>query len=226
MSISQFSGNVTISSHWKDLDRGSVCRFHLESANDRASGTEGYLKVFSKDSRGVDIPRPQPGTSIFVVARPGLKKIERPQYSDYRLTLEASQFQLLTGTMHVNSINLIGRVGRDIEVKHFQSGSKVHSWSMAVRNVRDKENAFWFNLECWKDLKPLEWIAKGDLIGVQGIVSTQSWSQYGDIRSKISILVQDIDVLSSKNKDQSQSAITDKTNWVSRALTEDEDIEF
>ena len=51
--------------------------------------------------------------------------------------------------MSINAINLVGRAGRDPEVRYFESGSLVANFSLAVNRRSRNEEPDWFNLEIW-----------------------------------------------------------------------------
>ena len=48
----------------------------------------------------------------------------------------------------MNCITLVGRAGRDPEVRYFESGTMVANLTLAV-NRRKDEDPDWFNLEIW-----------------------------------------------------------------------------
>ena len=49
--------------------------------------------------------------------------------------------------MGVNSVTLVGRAGRDPEVRYFESGSMVANLTMAVNRRSRDDEPDWFNLE-------------------------------------------------------------------------------
>ena len=51
--------------------------------------------------------------------------------------------------MGVNSVTLVGRAGRDPEVRYFESGSMVANLTMAVNRRSRDDEPDWFNLEIW-----------------------------------------------------------------------------
>ena len=48
--------------------------------------------------------------------------------------------------MGVNSVTLVGRAGRDPEVRYFESGSMVANLTMAVNRRSRDDEPDWFNL--------------------------------------------------------------------------------
>lgn len=58
--------------------------------------------------------------------------------------------------MSLNLVTLVGRAGMDPEVRYFESGKVVCTFSLAVNRFRKGEDKpDWFNLELWG--APLKW---------------------------------------------------------------------
>jgi single-strand DNA-binding protein len=76
----------------------------------------------------------------------------------------------------MNSISLIGRLGKDPDTKYFEDGKVVSKTSIAVR--RWGEGSDWFDLEVWgKQAQTLtDYARKGDQIGVTGRMTTETWA--------------------------------------------------
>ena len=49
--------------------------------------------------------------------------------------------------MEINTINLVGRAGREPDVRYFESGSIVAKFTLAVNRRSRDEEPDWFNLE-------------------------------------------------------------------------------
>jgi len=69
--------------------------------------------------------------------------------------------------MGVNSITLVGRAGRDPEVRYFESGSMVANLTMAVNRRSNNDEPDWFNLEIWGKQAQVaaDYVRKGSLPG-------------------------------------------------------------
>ncbi|MBD2003631.1 MULTISPECIES: single-stranded DNA-binding protein [Cyanophyceae] len=105
--------------------------------------------------------------------------------------------------MTLNVVTLVGRVGGDPDVKYFESGSIKCKLTLAVnRWTRDGEKTDWFNLELWGKTadKAAVHVKKGSLIGVQGSLKFDTWSDRntGASRSTPVIKVDRLDFLGSK----------------------------
>lgn len=84
----------------------------------------------------------------------------------------------------VNKVFLVGRLGKDPVIKHFQDGGAIAEFSIATsENYKDKEG-IWKEVTDWHNIKlPNKFMAeraekylkKGSLIHVEGKIRTRSW---------------------------------------------------
>ena len=113
--------------------------------------------------------------------------------------------------MSLNKVHLVGRVGRDPEVKYFESGKVVANFTIAVnRNTSNRdEPPDWFDLEIWDKTAEVakNYVRKGSLIGVTGSLKFDRWNDRttGDERQKPVIRVDKLDLLGSKKDDEANS---------------------
>jgi single-strand DNA-binding protein len=109
--------------------------------------------------------------------------------------------------MSLNIVHLVGRAGRDPEVRYFDSGSVKCTFSMAVNRATSKEDQpDWFELEIWGKTAEIaaNYVRKGSLIGIQGGLKIETWSDRttGANRSKPVIKVDRLDLLGSKKDNE------------------------
>ena len=104
--------------------------------------------------------------------------------------------------MGVNSITLVGRAGRDPEVRYFESGSVVANLTLAVNRRSREEEPDWFNLEIWGKQAQVaaDYVRKGSLLGIIGSFKLDRWTDRstGEERSKPVIRVDRLELLGSK----------------------------
>ena len=104
--------------------------------------------------------------------------------------------------MPINSVTLVGRAGRDPEVRYFESGSLVANLTMAVNRRSRDDEPDWFNLEIWGKQAQVaaDYVRKGSLIGVTGSFKVDSWTDRstGDKRQKPVVRVDRLELLGSK----------------------------
>ena len=104
--------------------------------------------------------------------------------------------------MGVNSITLVGRAGRDPEVRYFESGSVVANLTLAVNRRSRDEEPDWFNLEIWGKQAQVaaDYVKKGSLLGITGSMRFQKWTDRStrEERSKPVVNVDRLELLGSK----------------------------
>ena len=109
--------------------------------------------------------------------------------------------------MAINSVTLVGRAGRDPEVKYFESGTVVANLTMAVNRRNRDDEPDWFNLEIWGKQAQVaaDYVKKGSLIGITGSFKLDSWKDRntGEERSKPVVRVDRLELLGSKRDSES-----------------------
>ncbi len=104
--------------------------------------------------------------------------------------------------MTVNSISLVGRAGRDPEVRYFESGSIVANFAIAVNRRNKQDEPDWFNLEIWGKQAQVaaDYVKKGSLIGITGSFKLDQWKdkKTGEDRSKPVVRVERLELLGGK----------------------------
>ncbi len=93
--------------------------------------------------------------------------------------------------MSINTINLVGRAGREPDVRYFESGSIVANFTLAVNRRSRDEEPDWF-------------VKKGSLIGITGSFKIDSWKDKntGEDRFKPVIRVDRLNLLSSRKESE------------------------
>ncbi|MEN9878282.1 MAG: hypothetical protein RLZZ158_1321 [Cyanobacteriota bacterium] len=104
--------------------------------------------------------------------------------------------------MGVNSVTLVGRAGRDPEVRYFESGSVVANLTLAVNRRSRDDEPDWFNLEIWGKQAQVaaDYVKKGSLLGIIGSLKLDRWTDRasGEERSKPVVRVDRLELLGSK----------------------------
>ena len=81
--------------------------------------------------------------------------------------------------MEINTVNLVGRAGREPDVKYFESGSIVANFTLAVNRRSRDEEPDWFNLEIWGKQAQIaaDYVKNGIRCNaiLPGTVETPSW---------------------------------------------------
>lgn len=87
----------------------------------------------------------------------------------------------------INQITLLGRVGKDPEVRHLEGGSVVADISLATsKRYKDKsgeqrEDTQWHKVVMWGKLAELaeQYVHKGDQISIIGEIRYEDWEKDG-----------------------------------------------
>lgn len=106
----------------------------------------------------------------------------------------------------VNKAIILGRLGKDPEVRHLENGTTVANFSVATsetwkdKNGEKQENTEWHNCVAWKKTAEIieKYIKKGDQIYIEGKLQTRSWEKDGDTRYITEIVINNLVMLGSK----------------------------
>ena len=111
--------------------------------------------------------------------------------------------------MAINSVTLVGRAGRDPEVRYFESGTVVANLTMAVNRRNRNDEPDWFNLEIWGKQAQIaaDYVKKGSLIGISGSFKLDSWKDRntGEDRNKPVVRVDRLELLGSKRDSENSN---------------------
>ncbi len=122
--------------------------------------------------------------------------------------------------MHKGSMNkviLVGRLGKDPDVRYTPSGDAVAELSLATDEVfKNKEGerterTEWHNLVLWRNQAEFakEWLKKGQLVYVEGRLQTRKWDdKEGQKRYKTEVKVDQVTMLGSfigRNKEDNKT---------------------
>lgn len=106
----------------------------------------------------------------------------------------------------INNVTLIGRLGKDVELKYTESGLAVASGTLAVSRRFQTKNGErevdWINFVIWR--KAAETFAnfthKGSLVGLEGRIQTRNYENKQGQRVYVTeVIVEDFSFLESKN---------------------------
>ncbi len=107
----------------------------------------------------------------------------------------------------VNKVILIGRLGKDPEVRNLDNGAVVANFSIATsESYKDrttgekKEITEWHNIVLWRGLAEIsqKYLRKGDMVYIEGKLRTRSWEKDGVTRYTTEIVADNMNMLSPK----------------------------
>ena len=113
----------------------------------------------------------------------------------------------------LNKVTLIGRVGKDPEIKYLSSGKAVANFSIATsESYKDKqtgekvEKTEWHNISAFDRLAEIigEYVKKGALLYVEGKIQTRKYEKDGVERYATSILINEMKMLGGRSEGDNQ----------------------
>ncbi|MBU2521784.1 MAG: single-stranded DNA-binding protein [Proteobacteria bacterium] len=139
----------------------------------------------------------------------------------------------------INKVILIGRLGRDPEVRYTPDGAAVANFSIATSEEwkdkatgEKKERTEWHRIVAFRKLGEIcgEYLSKGKQVYVEGRLQTRSWEKDGVTRYTTEIVASDVQFLGgrdSANSDESPlSSQASNTSAPSGSDKIDDDIPF
>lgn len=110
----------------------------------------------------------------------------------------------------LNRVVLIGRLTRDIELKHVGSdGVAFTRFSIAVNRKFQKDEADFINIIAWRKTAELcaQYLAKGSQVAIDGRIETGRYeNQEGQTIYTTDIVAEDVRFLTPKEKQNNQSS--------------------
>ena len=131
----------------------------------------------------------------------------------------------------LNKMTVIGRLGRDPEMRYTTNGNAVTSFSVATsRTYSDssgerKEETEWFTVSAWNQLAENcnQYLTKGQLIYVEGRLKSSSWvGNDGQTRFRNEIVANEIRFLNRPTSDQSDQNQSNQNQEDPQNIEEDD----
>jgi len=120
----------------------------------------------------------------------------------------------------VNKVILIGRLGKDPELKYTPSGVAYAKFSIATDEVfkdrtgEQKKRTEWHNITAWNKLAEIcgEYLTKGKQVYIEGSIQSRQWEdQSGNKRTSYDIVARQMTMLGSKSDSERTSTGNTKT---------------
>lgn len=108
--------------------------------------------------------------------------------------------------MSINKVVITGNLTKDIEVSYTSSGMPVGSFGIAVNERRKNSQGKWEDYPNFIDVTLFgnraeslsEYLTKGKKVAIDGKLHQSRWENNGQKRSKVEIIVNEIELLSKK----------------------------
>src|SRR5512141_3045802 len=111
----------------------------------------------------------------------------------------------------LNKVILVGRLGKDPEIRSTPSGTIVARFSLATdekftdRNGEEQERTEWHNIVAWGKLAEIcgQYLKKGKLVYIDGSIRTDSWDdkESGQKKYRTEIVARDMKMLDRRGDD-------------------------
>lgn len=103
----------------------------------------------------------------------------------------------------MNTISIIGRLGRTPSLKTTPTGVSVVSFSLAVKRPHKSDVTDWLNFVAWRNNAEYlcKYAKKGNLVGVVGYLTARGYDdKNGNKQTAIEIVVDALELLESREK--------------------------
>ena len=120
----------------------------------------------------------------------------------------------------LNKVMLIGHLGKDLDVRTLDSGTKVCQFTLATTEKGDTlqngtqvpDRTEWHNLVLWKGLAEVagKYLHKGDKVFIEGKIRSRSYDHNSKVKRYITeIFADNMEILSTTSKSGSQNNVSE-----------------
>ena len=114
--------------------------------------------------------------------------------------------------MSLNTVAISGNLGADPELRNSASGTAILTLRIAVNERRKDQSGEWTDYTNWVDAVMFgtraesvsRYLSKGSKVSVSGRLHYSSWEKDGQKRSKLEVIVDEIEFMSRDQQDGSQ----------------------
>ena len=144
----------------------------------------------------------------------------------------------------INKVILVGRLGKDPEIRAVPSGTPVAKFTVATdekftdRNGEKQERTEWHNIVAWGKLAEIcgQYLKKGKLVYIEGSIRTDSWDdkESGQKKYRTEIIANTMKMLDRRGDEgsgsgggsYSQSRGTSRPSAAPDMVEDDEEVPF
>lgn len=126
----------------------------------------------------------------------------------------------------LNTVALVGRLTKNVEMRYSNSGFAFGNFSLAVNRKVKQQDGSWQDKASFFEVKLIgkmaeglaQYLTKGKQVSVKGYLEQETWQQDGQNRSKVVVMSESISLLGSKqgsqgNQGQSQQTRLQQQNY-------------
>ena len=128
----------------------------------------------------------------------------------------------------LNKVILIGRLGADVELKYMPNKSAQAKLNLATserwkdKDGKNHEKTEWHKIVAWRQLAEFagQWLKKGQMVCVEGSLSTRTWEQDGEKKYMTEVVADNITILGGKEN------ATPESNESNKQEDDDDELPF
>lgn len=130
--------------------------------------------------------------------------------------------------MSINRVNISGNLTRDPEMRATQSGTQILTFGVAVNDRRrNPQSGEWEDVPNFIDCVVFgnranalqRFLTKGMKVAIEGKLRWSQWEKDGQKRSKIEVIVDEVEFLAGQQKAESSPQTNGSTNYPSSGQT-------
>jgi len=142
----------------------------------------------------------------------------------------------------INKVILVGRLGKDPEIRSTPGGTSVAKFSLATdekftdKNGEKQERTEWHNIVAWGRLGEIcgQYLRKGKLVYIEGSIRTDSWDdkESGQKKYRTEIVAREMKMLDGRRDDEgggssySGGGSRARSSSAAPDMAEDEEVPF
>ena len=136
-----------------------------------------------------------------------LPKNQKKRYNRYSIKLSQGGIEM---AKDFNNVTLMGRLTKDPELKTTASGKNICSFTLAVNGFGDKTN--FIDCKAWEKTGELvsKYVGRGQRLLVVGELEQESWEKDGQKRSKLGVLVRELQFIEKRDSDSVAASQAEK----------------
>lgn len=125
----------------------------------------------------------------------------------------------------MNSVSLVGRLGRDPETRYTSGGKSVANFAIAVDDgFGEKKTTSWITIVAWEKTAELaqKYLVKGSQVAVEGRLRQRSYeNKSGEKVSVLEVIANRLDFLTKAEKSNNREPGDDKNEFDAPAAAEE-----
>lgn len=132
----------------------------------------------------------------------------------------------------LNKVMIIGRMGRDPEMRYTPGGRPVTTFSVAASRSwttaegEKRSETEWFNIVAWGGLAEIchQYLGKGQRVYIEGRLQTRRWEDASGMKKSVTeIVANEMIILSQRNRSNSDDDVDDFDQDYEQEMTDGEE---